>query len=1191
MAELSVKFTELFWQAALGLVPLAMAVGLVIRLLPCRPATRHTLWLTLTVWLLVSPWLPTPPQFPVLDWQGTPELALVDHESIASVPAITPITHDLYTENPSAQSTTDAPADEFADELIVETWSTNSHQADKALEPLVDAIWTANESATIHRTKPDRAEFPEPRARPKENEASFSRSAARPVLDSMDMLARGTGAGGLHSDLSLYETAEQSDPARPIDDLLNLPREQTVPAPDTTISANSVDRSIQHQNQNQNQNSPAVLSVSITQEKVISPTHGLLNSLTTGIAAWCDRILAYGAVLPAWISAATTVRDAILTLPPIPIVVWASGLALVVAIKLGSLVYFLRRVRASADAPQSVLDLVRDTSKQLGLKNPPKTLMTEAKISPMVWSGRRPLLILPRALWQQLDRESKRAVICHELAHIRRKDHWVAWLETVVGAVYWWHPVVWWVRSRLHVEAENCCDAWVTWLFPSERRAYAGALLATKKYIGMNESRAPVAGMQMTSGRAGRFARRLTMVMTQSIVPRLSVPGLALAVALALSSWLTATAWSYPDEAASVKAVETIEAEKLASDEQAPSVVIATTPESDAASQAGDSSHSSYTYVVTSQDQKPSDPGQANKTHTGHGQPYVVVSSKRHRKNLERRLDELERQLAKLTGRLNGVAVAPATPLAKVGHCKNCAKGSDCKKCSSGESCDSCAEGASCSKCAKSFGRGGSSATVGSTGKCGSCAKTRHHRSHSRSFFGHTDPPQTPEVRPHRHPRSPRPPREHRGHVFFEYVSPDAETPAVPHGIEPLLALGLNSSFTKYELSKGKLEALTKLMSRSDVPIIIRPGHDAIAVQGGPAVQNMFKSFVSLIEPGEETVVEYKLSKGKLNALIELMSRSDIPVLIEATNQGIEVHGQALQQSAFAAFVDAINGSNGNLSTLLSAPWPEITKREKAEKRAKRHRHKKEVHAHKSKVRKFRYAEKLAKRSENRARRSSKRELRRVEKQIRKAQRERHLQGRLRDRALRRHLIEEKVQQSKRGSIDLDSLHKQLAELMAEIPSQEISDSIKQALQDIKLKGLDFHKQRDMIETQARKLEEQARAMAQRAVEFAEKAQGLESKSDELDSQADELGDLTEELHRDLEQAKDDDIRAKVLAEHAALLTQADTLQHNIHELESHSEELADDGQDLEDQSQAYAMLAEFLLDTAQSFFDQPVSK
>ena len=68
-------------------------------------------------------------------------------------------------------------------------------------------------------------------------------------------------------------------------------------------------------------------------------------------------------------------------------------------------------------------------------------------------------------------------VLAHELAHLRRRDHWVRLVELVVSVLHWWNPLVWWVRRRLHAVEEQCCDAWVAWVCPDRSHDYAESLL------------------------------------------------------------------------------------------------------------------------------------------------------------------------------------------------------------------------------------------------------------------------------------------------------------------------------------------------------------------------------------------------------------------------------------------------------------------------------------------------------------------------------------------------------------------------------------------------------------------------------------------------------------------------------------------------------------------------------------------
>ena len=226
-----------------------------------------------------------------------------------------------------------------------------------------------------------------------------------------------------------------------------------------------------------------------------------------------------------WLVGIFRIRDAIFALPAIPTAVWIFGVGLLALLRGVGVLHIRRLHRRATPVPDSVRALVADVSGQMGLRRVPRTLFMNEKTSPHVYCWRNPHLLLPRGLWKQLDDAGRRAVICHELAHLRRRDHWVCWIDAIVGGLYWWHPLVWWIRRRLRVEAENCCDAWVTWLLPRGRRSYAEALLLTKEFVGVQHGPQPRMGMAVGLGRAGTFRRRLTMVMTQTTKPRLSASG------------------------------------------------------------------------------------------------------------------------------------------------------------------------------------------------------------------------------------------------------------------------------------------------------------------------------------------------------------------------------------------------------------------------------------------------------------------------------------------------------------------------------------------------------------------------------------------------------------------------------------------------------------------------------------------
>jgi uncharacterized protein (TIGR03435 family) len=89
---------------------------------------------------------------------------------------------------------------------------------------------------------------------------------------------------------------------------------------------------------------------------------------------------------------------------------------------------------------------------------------------------RRPVLVWPRAIAERLDERQIASILAHEVAHVRRRDNLTAALHMAVEAVFWFHPLVWWIGARLVDERERACDEAVV-RAGSERSVYAQTIL------------------------------------------------------------------------------------------------------------------------------------------------------------------------------------------------------------------------------------------------------------------------------------------------------------------------------------------------------------------------------------------------------------------------------------------------------------------------------------------------------------------------------------------------------------------------------------------------------------------------------------------------------------------------------------------------------------------------------------------
>ena len=134
--------------------------------------------------------------------------------------------------------------------------------------------------------------------------------------------------------------------------------------------------------------------------------------------------------------------------------------------------------RAMRPAPSWLRRQAVAVGRDLGLSRIPELCTTNARVTPMVWwSGGRVRMLVPSFLLRDPGGEELRAILAHELAHVRRRDHLVRWLEWLACSVFWWNPVAWWARHQLRIAEESCCDELAVGAGRACPKAYAKALL------------------------------------------------------------------------------------------------------------------------------------------------------------------------------------------------------------------------------------------------------------------------------------------------------------------------------------------------------------------------------------------------------------------------------------------------------------------------------------------------------------------------------------------------------------------------------------------------------------------------------------------------------------------------------------------------------------------------------------------
>jgi beta-lactamase regulating signal transducer with metallopeptidase domain len=136
-----------------------------------------------------------------------------------------------------------------------------------------------------------------------------------------------------------------------------------------------------------------------------------------------------------------------------------------------------REARDAQDAPAWLTALVEETRRVAGVRGKVRLKLLEKAVSPAVCGLVRPVVLIPRALALRLPPAQVRAILCHEMVHLRRGDVWVNCFQGLAQIAYWWHPLLWLANSRIRCVREEAVDDAVMVALREEAESYAPTLL------------------------------------------------------------------------------------------------------------------------------------------------------------------------------------------------------------------------------------------------------------------------------------------------------------------------------------------------------------------------------------------------------------------------------------------------------------------------------------------------------------------------------------------------------------------------------------------------------------------------------------------------------------------------------------------------------------------------------------------
>ena len=171
---------------------------------------------------------------------------------------------------------------------------------------------------------------------------------------------------------------------------------------------------------------------------------------------------------------------------------------------------------------------------------------SSAQLEPAVVGVLHPVLLLPEGLERYLSVDEMQAVLAHERCHVAWRDNLTATFHMLVEALFWFHPLIWWLGTRIVAERERACDEQVLAQGHASRSYAEGILKVCEHYL-----QSPLTSVAGIGG--ANLSERIEAIMKNRVIERLSAVRkmlLTLAISVTIAIPLALGALTSPEVSA-----------------------------------------------------------------------------------------------------------------------------------------------------------------------------------------------------------------------------------------------------------------------------------------------------------------------------------------------------------------------------------------------------------------------------------------------------------------------------------------------------------------------------------------------------------------------------------------------------------------------------------------------------------------
>ena len=166
-----------------------------------------------------------------------------------------------------------------------------------------------------------------------------------------------------------------------------------------------------------------------------------------------------------------------LTWQAVVFALWCVGVLVFSALLIQKILYIRRLIARREPAENRCAEMLNQCREPVNIRRPIELRLSNNVFSPAVCGVFKPVILMPTALIEKLQPDRLRAVLIHELCHIKRGDLWINSAQTILQIIYFYNPLVWLANVLVRRIREQAVDEMVLVTLGTGAKDYSNTLI------------------------------------------------------------------------------------------------------------------------------------------------------------------------------------------------------------------------------------------------------------------------------------------------------------------------------------------------------------------------------------------------------------------------------------------------------------------------------------------------------------------------------------------------------------------------------------------------------------------------------------------------------------------------------------------------------------------------------------------